>query len=575
MALGGDMHVQIGLIGLLLLAACSSAPERRSVNYKSNSQLGDDDSHPDKGSGGSKKVGDGSNAIPDVDIEVGKVEAQKLAFSDARLIQDGLDYTQAAVEITASGKGPYTLKGRYLFDSQLSSLDSAQAKVLGELCQSILVSGEGNTLKVSWRSHYSQQKKEALEAALSAGHKSTSCVAVLKDENDASVYLQFDPMPIAASGMLGSADAKKAVETGVMMLVSSPNLSFQDSSLGKLSDANPSFDSIKSITAKALLPLVSKEIGAACAYQSGSTSAVSNPNNAKDFTAQLDGVTIKSATPVAVAGKILKSCANVQVVANGSQAALAFTCGVYQETKNEGLEAGCQWTLAVENPSDKEDSAEVTLAMPKLTYAAASAKNWPSGKDLVAKSPKNPVRAQSLKFNGFDATQTAFLEKTLDVILEVAPDIFAADFENYMRTANFSASGSCSQNGVMGFASINSTAITLCRYMFGSGIDSPSAVVGAAHTILHEVRHARGFYHDIDRPNYAPCGGSAYSNVFDHNIVVTCSSAYCPLLKTAAEGSYLNDINYSLRGDARRFQGQCKTWQSAMGLTDDRVNRGR
>ncbi len=500
------------------------------------------------------------------------LSAKPFSTLRSKLIQDGFTFTFAAVSFAE--KADYRFRGRFLYDENLSEIPNRLRDQLANLCESLGAHSEGEDLVLSWRTHYSQTKVKALSELIARGHRSLACVLELENSSRESAYLAFDPVPSLAKTYIG-VDVTASRNLSGLMLLSERMLDLRGERLLRLDSENRGYDSLPALASRSQVPIYTPEKGNLCVLANGSNSNLLNPNEAKNFTASFQGAKIRAIEAIPINGKILPSCEKVQLVPSEQSLEIGLTCGSYLQTKLEGLEAGCQWRVTVENLSDPEDEGTGIVSLPKVALRSAGAKTWALGKDTVAQSSRNPIRLKSIQLNGFTDIQLSFLEKAFDVILELAPEIYQSDFENYMRSATLGTSGSCSQPGVMGFASVGGNSITLCQYMFGGGIDSPASVVGAAHTILHEVRHARGYYHDIDRPAYEPCRGTAYANLFDHNIVVTCDKAYCSLLKSAAEGSYLNDINYSLRSDERRFQGLCKEWQNNLGFSDERIKLGR
>jgi hypothetical protein len=541
------------------------------------------------GKGGSEGVESKAKASVDYDSELNPGEpsafepvqgsilnARPLKLSSNEVLQDALGYTMGSIAVTPFLAGTYTFKGRYLYAGRLSEMQPSIFKTLTEFCQGIGMESDEKGMRVWWRSHHTEARREALGLAIASGHRDIHCVMLMEDSESQPFYLSFDPLPLSPADVLGSHSAAGAVDASIMMMEVSSDLLLQPNSLLKVPEASPPFDTVQALSASARVPMYSSEVGEPCAYAAGSQTAVRNPSLQKEFTVKINsGVRVKESRSTPVSGKRLKACSDISLSISDNRPRMRFTCGAYQATKNEGLEAGCQWNLRLANELDPEDETIMTVTMPRLSFAGLPSTAWASGKESVAKSEANPIRTKILALEGFSPPQLAFLEKAFDLILEVSPDVFRQDFLGYMKSANLGTTGACATSGVMGFASVGSQSITLCPYMFGAGIDSPSAIVGAAHTIIHEVRHARGFFHDVDRPEYEPCMGTAYANVFDHDIVAVCQSSYCPLLKSSAEGSYLNDINYSLKSDNRRFIGLCKRWQADMGLSETRIRGGR
>jgi hypothetical protein len=172
----------------------------------------------------------------------------------------------------------------------------------------------------------------------------------------------------------------------------------------------------------------------------------------------------------------------------------------------------------------------------------------------------------------FNESQLKYAELAFDIWLAVHPKSFVEDFKDYMKMVTLSET--CDA-GVGGFARLNSTSFTWCSPNLVVAANNPSRPVFHAILVAHETRHSRGWNHDIDDLKYTPCQGSAASAGVMHAIVSTCKEDYCAVLRNAAVHEYITELNYSLKGDARRFQGQCKEWSNAMGLTDAVITNGK
>jgi hypothetical protein len=72
--------------------------------------------------------------------------------------------------------------------------------------------------------------------------------------------------------------------------------------------------------------------------------------------------------------------------------------------------------------------------------------------------------------------------------------------------------------------------------------------------------------HDFQNQTYKPCEGTSQSAKIAKELVL-CTSPYCYAFKDFGLQYYINELNYSLSGDGRRFQGTCQKWNSELNIT--------
>jgi hypothetical protein len=241
--------------------------------------------------------------------------------------------------------------------------------------------------------------------------------------------------------------------------------------------------------------------------------------------------------------------------------------------KDEGVEAGCQWEVTLENTQDPGNSQILNMPLDRLAFQAIDLRKLDDGYEWIPKADDNPIRQSSTAIENFDAAEKDRLAESMDLWKAIEPDSFARDFDGSVNRLKYrNDSKACAQSA--GFADdIGESVITLCDAPDDSGaipkksLSDPFGALLRAQLIAHESRHIKGWKHDWLTEDYRPCEGTAASAVLPFSLVASCTSAFCPMLRDAAFHLFLHELHSSVKGDGRRFQGQCKRWSDKMGLS--------
>jgi len=483
--------------------------------------------------------------------------------------QDAVEYTYGTAAVAFQNEvTPGAAMERMVYVSDLSKLTADDKRNIAPLCKDINLE-LGAEPVLSWRSHYSLTLKRTLADLTQRGQTQILCVLRITDSLGVR-YLTFDPAPLHPSTVQGTVRGDKAVNLTLMMPIAE-NINLVQKNLLVVPNDGSIVAGVKALGSDGVTLSLNDDSGTPCWYDSNKSGAVGNPTNLKQ-----NQLNVSTAIPakvlgfasVATGGRLLKSCSKILLESTADTIQEQFTCQNYQDIKLEGLEAGCKWELEFGNVNDPENTVGVPLQLNKIGFKNIDLNKSDEALSLVPKDPLNPLRTGSATFENFSPSQLKYAELAFDIWLAVYPKSFIEDFKDYMNLVT--VSDTCDA-GVGGFARLSSTAFTWCSPNLVVAANNPSRPVFHAILIAHETRHSRGWNHDLDDTSYAPCAGSAASAAVMNAIVTSCKADYCATIRNAALNEYITELNYSLRGDARRFLGQCKAWSNAMGLTDTTI----
>lgn len=552
-----NLMLTITIVSLLLSSAC--AEERPSLPKQNISEV-------EKYSGSVDAEGVFVGASDSYDSDgLGIVRSSIVEMP--LLKQDAVDFSFGIANIVLQNEiAPGSTVDRLLYVSDPKALTTNEQEALLPLCKDVTLEVGAET-KLSWRSHYPLGIKRLIAALMFKGQTDIFCVLRIKDQKGYR-YLLFDSSPTDTLGLQGSLKLDKAVSEG-LMLPSTAVRSFDQKNLLLVNNEAAPPLAAKALMSDSISLSLQEEATSPCWYDSSKTgSVIGNPGEIKKNIFNLkmgQAAKVQGFLALSTGGRILKNCAKIELASTPDSVLAPVSCQVYQDIKSEGLEAGCQWELEYANSEDPSNSVAVALKLPQQVFKTIDIKKSDEVLSLLPKSILNPVRSKSASFENFSGSQIKYAELAFDIWLAAYPKSFNEDFKDYVKTVT--VSDSC-EAGIGGFARLNSTAFTWCSPNLVVTANNPSRPVFHAILIAHETRHSRGWNHDIDDLKYTPCQGSAASAAVMHAIVATCKEDYCAVLRNAALNEYLLELNYSLKGDARRFQGQCKEWSNAMGLTD-------
>jgi hypothetical protein len=510
---------------------------------------------------------------------------------------DAYDYTfgsQALQIQKLEDKGSSRLEiTRKAFVASNQGLDEGSKTALTSLCQNIGLSLNGDSFTeasslpadgrvyLHWRSHYSVQQKEQLCALLEGIKAPVRCLVRIQlgaESDNQFAFISLDPIPVEQQKLAGTAKVLEAVDEGLMLIDANPAINLNQGQLIPIespADIKPKIAALHSGDIQAQL---SKNSGAACRYHTlNGQTKVGNPTALRTYEYSVSSAkpyTLGTVRPQSISGRNLPACSKVktEVIDRTIQADVA--CGDYRSIQDEGLEAGCQWSVEVMNANDPGNALGYNISMEKITFETVDVGTTTGAASVIPEAPNNPVRARSTAFNGFSATQLTSMEQAFDFWIGVSPKSYATHFDKYVtRVSYLGRQGpDCSVQGVLAYVvSLTSTEIFWCEAagMSAAAItnqNSPLQILLIGVTAFHENLHTRGREHDFDAPQYQPCLGTAESALLSFDALKTCTDDYCLAFKDFALQEYKAELDYSLQGDARRFQGQCQIWNNALGL---------
>lgn len=587
-------RVTLAVLMSLMALACSEPPS--SPTFSKNSKAagletsadsgqkknGKQDGRPNDGqdpdANASPGVGDDSRQ-PSKPV---KGQDKPMRYTVMKLDQDGADFTFAKLQITLAEKIEGTGFKRYAYDPKAASIKPDQKEAIAKICETIsFQQAAGGLATLSWRSYFSDSVKKKLVEAGLEGHTGLLCVLELgTGALNGRRYLVFDPMPSVEENLVGAVDKKKMVRFGLMSLLKSQTVvSLEAASLIELGMALTQPLAVRALNGEQVKIDSSLSPGEECWYNAArAMPVVGDPNHTLKMTQALSSSQPFRMSPlvgVPLNGKLAPSCGKLNHMLTNNSLTADISCGLYHAIKAEGSEASCQWSTLIENTDDPENAFPVFLGMNKMPFRTVSFKDWKDVEKyrVIPEHGENPVRRNTIKFQGFSSEQLKSAEIILDVLLSVSPDLTRRTLLETIKTMIAETASNCSNPQVGGFAQIGGDTFYWCQGWIVSKNVFNVAIAG--QIIIHESLHAMGRYHDIDRKDYPPCAGTANSALLGRDLHAICNADFCPALKPMADALMFQEMSYSLANDDRRFQGACKDWQNDMGLTDNQIRNSK
>jgi len=532
------------------------------------------------------------------DALTGAILNQGLTLKFRDNIIDAYDYTfgSQALQINKlEDEGPNTLDiTRQVFVASRASVADDSKAALSSLCQNIGLSTaaqeftEASSLPtdglvyVHWRSHYSLAQKQQLSLAVEQVKGQVRCLLKIQvgpESTNQFAILAFDPIPVELQKVVGTTKTLEAVEEGLMLIEEAPKLALEQGQLWSVDSAADIKPMIVALNSTDFKVQLTNSAGTACRYHTRNGQIkVGNPTNLRSYEYSLASekdYSLGSVRAQSISGRNLPACGKVktQLVARTIQAEVA--CGDYRSIQDEGLEAGCQWSVEVVNPNDSGNALGYNIGMEKVPFETVDVGTAIGAASVIPEAPINPVRAKSTVFSGFSAVQLTSMEQAFDFWIAVSPKSYATHFDKFVTRVNYlgRTGPDCSEQGVLAYVeTLTSTEMFWCEAagMSAAAVtnqNSPLQIMLIGVTAFHENLHNRGREHDFDAPQYQPCLGTAESALLSFDTLKTCTEDYCLAFKDFALQEYKAELDYSLAGDARRFQGQCQIWNAGLGLT--------
>ncbi|RYZ52449.1 MAG: hypothetical protein EOP07_19600 [Proteobacteria bacterium] len=561
--------IRIIILSLAVAAAsCSKAPER--LNSAKSQQTGKDANgktpvNPNNGGSGGTTV-DPLEADP---------SAKELKLIE--VLQEPADFTFGHIKFS-SGKTEAALKiERYAHISPKSSPTESAKQALINLCSDVDVKSASNgDIDLSWRAYTTVETENEL-FTLTAKGVVLRCIVSIDDQQIALEVLPSDEKLIFGSKVIAQTTAAALMPLKIVASEVYPKTELLE--IVKKAIFVEGASVLKDAAFKAVAPATLVECNS---FKNDTTVDLIEPGLKilQEFSFIKENSKLGLVAGKAIAGRTQPSCAKVLLKPELNSVKLEMTCADYQSIVQDGLEAGCEWQANISNVLDPGQSIAASFSMAKINYKTVTAASNAEKIRLTPKYPDNQIRSKKILMVNSTPTFVEAASTALDMWIGSSPELYYADFHNYMKTINYSTSGDCAGDlaGGGGYAYLNSTAFTWCGG--GDLLDanlkndkiSPFTNLFQIVILSHETRHARGWEHDHDDKSYAPCEGSAKSQVVLHDIATKCTLPFCKPMKKNAIDLYISDMKYNLPGDSRRNQGQCAVWNKALGLTDSSFN---
>lgn len=556
------------LSAALLLVSCSKAPER--MTLAKGQQTGKDA----KGKTPSNPNGTGTGGTAADPLE-SDPSAKELKLIE--IVQEPATFTFGHIKFS-TGKTEAAIQiARYAHFSTESTPPESAKQALLNLCADVEVkSTASGDLDLSWRAYTSVDVQNEL-FALTAKGVVLRCVVSIDDQQIALEVLPSDDKMIF--GTKAIADVATAALMPLKFVATEVYPKAELIEIVKKANFVEGAVALKEGLFKEVAPAAIVECNS---FKNDTTVDLIEPGLKilQEYKFQNENSKLGTVAGKAIAGRTQPSCSKVSLKSELNSVTLEMTCADYQSILQDGLEAGCEWQANVSNVADPGQSIAASFSMTKINYKTLTASTNAEKIRLTPKYPDNQIRSKKIQMVNSTATFIEAASTALDMWIGSSPELYYADFHNYMKTINYSTTGSCATDlaGGGGFAYLNSTAFTWCGG--GDLLDanlkndkiSPFTNLFQIVILSHETRHARGWEHDQDDKSYAPCEGAAKSQVVLHDIATKCTLPFCKPMKKNAIDLYISDMKYNLPGDPRRNQGQCAVWNKDLGLTDASFN---
>lgn len=523
---------------------------------------------------------------------------------------DAYDYTFATMGITfKDANGKDVVSGdleaqRFAYFPSKQVPTASQLATLAELCRDLSLSAEAKSIKeldavpedgamfLHWRSYHSVALKESLASLLLKEPVPILCllrVTITENKKVATHYIAFDPIPDEKGNFNGTKNLAKATAEGLMLqstqLIDDKKLVLKDSFLYEVEDAPSPILEVPALRNDRITVNAAETIGAGCRmHVTAAGTQIGNPKEIQRLAYAVQtpqDVLVQKAIPLSTSGVSSPLCADPQLKMEDKSLKIDIACEDYFKLQeSDGKEASCRWQVEWANQSDPSNTVSVVIDMNRIKVETIDVRTIPGAVKALPFAVNNVVREKTSQLVGFSDIQLSVLEKGFDYWIAVSPAAFKAVYEGFVKSINYVGvkTEPCQGNAAAYVTFEGSKAIpeiNWCEggYMGASAITAqaaPPRVPLVAQTLFHEALHTRGLGHDFEEPSYLPCTGSAASAQLLYDTVVTCKADYCVPFRDAARFYYIDELDYSLEGDPRRFQGQCQIWNAGLGLTPAR-----
>lgn len=575
------------LIGLFFVTACNDDKKKKDKESDTKPDLPKSGELEKKG--GDVKTNSLSNQI-------------KLSFGEPS--SDASKFTFGTMPITLDAQaGAGISVKRLLYLKSSETIPQEIKDKVQNLCKDVGLSSDPLTaskvevlpdnkqVHLIWRSHYNAPLKRQVAQLLSI--KDTSIRCLLKvDVGGRASYVVLDPIPASSSGLIGTSQIELA-KSEALMIIDSASIEkseiFDDKAslieVAQDAELKPGITALHRSDIR--IPSFTQLPGVCRYVLAEGKMKLLDPDTTRYsdsvFNFQNTKIVPQKSALLPTGGRFLKSCEKLQLFKYETYRYSNVTCQQYLDIQEEGgLDAACQWAHDFANQDDLENSVAVNSSLEKVIFRQMEAGSLQAAAWTIPSSPINPITLNSIKLLSFSSDQINMLKKSFDLFILNTPDDYNELFRNHTTYIIYGGDytyqkpgtafdSACGKEGIAAFNTLGRPEMTLCT---GSGLGEaymsdeyrPSSLIQLAMTLNHENLHGLGRNHDFQNSSYAPCMGTAYSAHTARNLAVDCKDSYCGAFRDLAVLQFRKEMNYSLQGDARRFQGLCKTWADDMGL---------
>lgn len=486
----------------------------------------------------------------------------------------------------------------------VSALSADDKNFLASWCTNLQVTlpggGKSGTLgadefEVSWKSHFSPEHAARLGLLLLAANVKFQCGlefgmyyrGALATE---FMYLAFDPAPYFDPTKIHPADLYSGTdrfvvardESVMLPLVRGNTLlpfetSWQQIAVELPADIKPGLLALNADDFPA--DVVSEADGDSCELRLTDTMKVLNADEQQAVTLNFGqhptrSFSLQSAGYAELPGKTTPEvCKTIEYkVAGSDRVQFKLTCAQVRDLVKGG---DCGVRVVWSNPDDPDNTVERVAAVTGMKYDLLDLQKPDRAVTILPQAQDNPIRTPppGLTLSQFTTVQLNELAKSFDLWQLASPSSYVTYFKDQISGITYDAGSElCDGAGAYAYLSIDNIYWCPGGGLAGDALTeskSPYYLVYRATTALHETLHTRGNPHDTSDLMNPPCsadGGTAYSGVIAVD-VFSCPHDACFGFKELAREEFILELNYSLKNDARRFQGQCDTWAKALGVS--------
>ena len=500
---------------------------------------------------------------------------------------DAYDYTFGVSQLNIGTSGKLSIT-RSAITSE-SNLDDAQKAHLADLCRDISFGNSasepsdsinlasGSPLFVFWRSHYPAPIKGGLNSILATGDIRCS---VNISSSDGDVDIVFNPVPSSADNLSGTSSPTEAIDEVLMMIDSAQTGTVLNDDhnyeIIPVKEAAEVVLNVKGLHASDITVSASDSETTCKNHDIEGEVKLGNPDEIQSFSYALtssEELEVSEIYPSSSGGRNLEACNNAVTEATDTGFTLGVSCASYMEIQEQGQGDTCGFAAAVSNTADPRNSISSKLRMSGLDIETLDVSTASGAYEAIIKSDKNPVRLNTVDVSSFNVDQSTSLEKAFDYWIAASPKSYTDFWEGNMAKINYLGNTQdCAIQGVLAFVtSLDTDEMFWCELAGMRAQDiseqgSPLVLMLIAVTALHENLHAVGREHDFDELNFEPCKGTSEAAVLSFDTVINCKEGACYGMRDLAIQEYIVELDYSLQGDARRFDGQCQVWNDGLGL---------